>query len=65
MLQRDAMVVLIVDTLERIQRHVRTQRGCLIGKYATQPMIDRSLDQLRYEKAIEDSLIIYGQAYVL
>ena len=32
MLQRDAMVVVIVDTLERIQRHVQTRRGRLIGK---------------------------------
>ena len=30
MLQRDAMVVVIVDTLERNQRHVQTRRG--IGK---------------------------------
>ena len=29
--------------------------------YATQPMIDKPLDQLRYKKPIEDSLIIHGK----
>ena len=33
-----------------------------IPYYATQPMIDKPLDQLRYKKPIEDSLITYGQA---
>ena len=33
-----------------------------VYSYATQPMIDKPLDQLRYKKPIEDSLIIYGQA---
>ena len=32
-----------------------------IPYYATQPMIDKPLDQLRYKKPIEDSLITHGQ----
>ena len=46
----------------RSSLHLPAETSRILHLYATQPMIDKPLDQLRYKKPIEDSLITYGQA---